>query len=238
MERLRRAALYDERSGIVILLASGARAGVPEGRRNCNNRLQTAAARPANPMISLPFRRNRRNPTIDALYGTIVAQARSPSFYRGYGVPDTVAGRLDMIILHLVLLLRRLAAPSGAAQPIGQQVFDRFCRDIDDNLREMGVGDLAVPKQMRRVAEAFHGRARAYENALAVEGEDALAAALARNVFAAAEPPLGAWRLAAYMRETARRLADQATDALVRAEPDFPDPDAVEPTSLQRVSNR
>ena len=31
----------------------------------------------------------------------------------------------------------------------------------------MGVGDLAVPKEMRRVAEAFYGRAKAYESALA-----------------------------------------------------------------------
>src|SRR3954464_13230827 len=114
-------------------------------------------------MISLPFRRSGQTPSIDALYGMIVAQSRSRAFYLGYGVPDTVAGRLDMIVLHLVLLLRQLTKAQGAVPPIGQQLFDRFCQDIDDNFREMGVGDLAVPKEMRRVAEAFHGRAKAYE---------------------------------------------------------------------------
>jgi cytochrome b pre-mRNA-processing protein 3 len=235
--RLQRAALSDERSGIVILLASQAPAGVPEGQRNCNDRPQTAAAPPANPMISLPFRRSPRSHTIDALYGTIVAQARTPSFYRGYGVPDTVAGRLDMIILHLLLVLRRLAAAPGDARLVGQEVFDRFCQDVDNNLREMGVGDLAVPKQMRRFAGAFYGRAKAYESALAQEDLDALAAALARNVFAAAEPPLGARRLAAYMRQAACRLAEQETAALVRATLDFPDPETVQPQSLQRMPN-
>jgi cytochrome b pre-mRNA-processing protein 3 len=83
------------------------------------------------------------------LYGAIVAQARSPSFYRDYGVPDTVGGRLDMIILHLVLLLARLKGESAQAAALGQHVFDAFCRDIDDNFREMGVGDLAVPREMR-----------------------------------------------------------------------------------------
>ena len=97
----------------------------------------------------------------------IVAQARSPAFYRDYGVPDTVSGRLDMIVLHLVLVLRRMPRAARATMPaLGQQMFDRFCRDIDDNFREMGVGDLAVPKEMQRVAEAFYGRARVYEAAL------------------------------------------------------------------------
>jgi cytochrome b pre-mRNA-processing protein 3 len=182
-------------------------------------------------MISLPFRRSRQTLNIDALYGMIVAQARSPAFYVGYGVPDTVAGRLDMIVLHLVLLLRQLTknhgqAP-GAMPPVGQQLFDRFCRDIDDNFREMGVGDLTVPKEMRKVAEAFYGRAKAYESALAGGSAAVLEAAVTRNVFGVVEPPLGARRLAAYMREASRRLDEQSPDALARAELEFPDPQTV-----------
>jgi cytochrome b pre-mRNA-processing protein 3 len=178
-------------------------------------------------MISLPFRRPRQSPNIAALYGMIVAQARSPAFYLGYGVPDTVAGRLDMIVLHLVLLLRQLTKAQGAVPPIGQQLFDRFCQDIDDNFREMGVGDLAVPKEMQRVAEAFYGRAKAYERALADDSPAALEAAVARNVYGVTEPPLGARRLAAYMREASRRLGEQAVNSLARGELDFPDPEAV-----------
>jgi cytochrome b pre-mRNA-processing protein 3 len=178
-------------------------------------------------MISLPFRRPRQSANIAALYGMIVAQARSPAFYLGYGVPDTVAGRLDMIVLHLVLLLRQLSKAQGAVPPIGQELFDRFCQDIDDNFREMGVGDLAVPKEMRRVAEAFHGRAKAYESALADDSAAALEAAVARNVYGVIEPPLGARRLAAYMREASRRLDDQAVNSLARGNLEFPDPEAV-----------
>jgi cytochrome b pre-mRNA-processing protein 3 len=179
-------------------------------------------------MFSLPFRRPRRDPTIDALYGMIVAQARSPVFYRGYGVPDTVEGRLDMIVLHLVLLLRRLAGGQSQPLPVSQRLFDRFCKDIDDNFREMGVGDLAVPKRMRRVAEAFYGRAKAYEAALAAD-PDALEAAVARNVFGTDHPSLGARRLAAYMRGVAGELGRQPLDALVRGEFAFPDPAGVTP---------
>ena len=177
-------------------------------------------------MISLPFRRPRQAPNIAALYGTIVAQARSPAFYLGYGVPDTVAGRLDMIVLHLVLLLRQLSKAQAAA-PTGQQLFDLFCQDIDDNFREMGVGDLTVPKEMRKVAEAFYGRAKAYEAALADDAQAALEAAVTRNVFGVIEPPLGARRLAAYMREASRRLDGQSADALANGKLEFPDPEAV-----------
>jgi cytochrome b pre-mRNA-processing protein 3 len=178
-------------------------------------------------MISLPFRRSGQTRNIDALYGMIVAQARSRAFYLGYGVPDTVSARLDMIVLHLVLLLRQLPSEDGGTSPTGQRLFDRFCRDIDDNFREMGVGDLKVPKEMQKVAEAFYGRAKAYEGALADDDRAALEAAVARNVFGVTEPPLGARRLAAYMREVSRRLSAQEPQSLARGELDFPDPDAV-----------
>ena len=188
-------------------------------------------------MISLPFRRPRQSPTIDALYGTIVAQARSPSFYLGYGVPDTVEGRLDMIVLHMVLLLRQLTKVSdnarGNVPPVGQELFDRFCQDIDDNFREMGVGDLKVPKEMQRVAEEFYGRAKAYEGALAGEGGEALEAAVARNVYGANETPLGACRLAAYMREAVRRLGLQEAGAFARGNIEFPDPEGVVPPGAE-----
>ena len=154
----------------------------------------------------------------------IVAQARSPAFYRDYGVPDTVSGRFDMIVLHLVLVLRQLRQAPANVHPLGQQIFDRFCRDMDHNFREMGVGDLAVPKEMRRVAEAFYGRAAAYEAALDGGDPAVLVAALARNVFDAGEPPLGARRLAAYMHQAARQLVTQDPAA---GELKFPDPAAV-----------
>ena len=167
-------------------------------------------------MISLPFRRPRRSPTIAALYGAIVAQARSPAFHRSYGVPDTVEGRLDMILLHLVLALRALGRDLAAPPGLGQDLFNHFCRDMDGNLREMGIGDLAVPKHMKRVAEAFYGRTKAYESALDAGDEGALEAAIARNVFGTGEGPVGARRLATYMREADARLTGAGLH--------FPDP--------------
>jgi len=94
-----------------------------------------------------------------------------------------------MIVLHLVLVLSQMKTANGTLPPAGQWLFDRFCQDMDDNLREMGVGDFAVPKRMQKVGEAFYGRAKVYEGALADDNPVALPAAVARNVFGAAEPP-------------------------------------------------
>ena len=168
----------------------------------------------------------RRSPkaTIAALYGAVVAQARCPRFYQEYGVADTVLGRFDMIVLHAALLLRRMREGDGAMQGLAQGVFDAFCLDIDHNLREMGISDQGVPRQMRRVGEAFYGRARAYEAALARPDNGLLAEALARNVYAEIEPQVAATRLADYVREMADALQAQDLGALARGEVRFPEP--------------
>jgi cytochrome b pre-mRNA-processing protein 3 len=151
------------------------------------------------------FRKPRIAPrgTIEAIYGMIVTQAREPMFYRDLGVPDTVNGRFDMLLLHLWLVLRRLKSVE-AGTGLSQALFDHFCEDMDDNLRELGVGDLTVPKRMRAFGEAFYGRAAAYDMALA-EGREAFAQALRRNILNGGDIEK-ARRLAAY--------ADAATAVL------------------------
>lgn len=175
-------------------------------------------------MISLPFWRNRQNPNIAALYGVIVAQARLPVFYQQYVVPDTVDARLDMIVLHLVLVLRRLSqANGGVLPPLGQELFDHFCRDMDDNFREMGVGDFSVPKKMRKVGEAFYGRANAYERALDAGDVAALETAVARNVYSTTEVSLAVRAFVAYMRDASEWLARRSVEELTQGQqPAFP----------------
>ena len=119
--------------------------------------------------------------TIEAIYGMIVAQAREPLFYRDLGVPDTVDGRFDLLLLHLWMVLRRLKSATGGAGR-SQALFDHFCNDMDANLRELGVGDLTVPKRMQAFGEAFYGRSAAYDLAVP-DGIDSLTQALCKNIF-------------------------------------------------------
>jgi cytochrome b pre-mRNA-processing protein 3 len=168
----------------------------------------------------------RRSPqvaTIDRLYGTIVAQVRLPAFYTDYNVADTVEGRFELLVLHQALTARRLAS-DPVLRPLGAALFDRFCRDLDHNLREMGVTDLGVPKKMQGFAAAYFGRARAYEQALNADVATDCEAAVARNVFGQPAPGPGARRLAHYMCKAARALDDCAAASLSRGELAFPDP--------------
>jgi cytochrome b pre-mRNA-processing protein 3 len=171
-------------------------------------------------MIFPLFQRRTAPDTNSILYGTIVAQARSPVFYRDYGVPDTVDGRFELILLHLFLLLRRL----DSDRELGQQVFDLFCRDMDRNLREIGISDLKVPAEMRRIGEAYYGRARAYQAALASKDIEDLNEAISRNVFGAAATSAAAVRLGTYIRKMADHLAEQDIADLRRGVVEFPQP--------------
>jgi len=175
-------------------------------------------------MILPLFRRTVRESTISSLYGTIVAQARLPCFYQEYRVADTVNGRFDLIVLHLAMVLERFAGEPALSR-VGQGLFDRFWQDMDHNLREMGVGDLAVPKKMRALGEAFYGRTNAYRAALADGDAALLAEAMARNIYGGAPPdPAAPRRLAAYMQDALRNLAAQPSDRLAAGELRFPDP--------------
>jgi cytochrome b pre-mRNA-processing protein 3 len=186
-------------------------------------------------MILRAFRRGDPNRNVHGLYGVIVAQARSPAFYTHYGVSDSVEGRFELIVLHLVLVLRRLGAKGAAASErgpslgpgsaVGQRLFDVFCRDLDDNLREMGVGDLAVPRRMSQFGEAFYGRQAAYGAALAATDPQELEKVLARNILSRAEAGEKAAPLARYMRAAAAQLDAQPEDSLIAGRAVFPSPE-------------
>ena len=177
-------------------------------------------------MIFRLFPGNRQEATIKALYGAIVAQARAPVFYRDYDVPDTVNGRFDMIVLHLALFLDRMEAGSEMMRNQGQAVFDLFCSEMDGHLRETGMSDLKVPKEMKQVGRAFYGRRSVYREALAVPGNRRLAEALARNIYLQeASAGARAHRLAAYVRTAAQSLSQQ--NDLERGQLTWPDPRAV-----------
>jgi cytochrome b pre-mRNA-processing protein 3 len=151
----------------------------------------------------------------------IVTQAREPLFYRDLAVPDTVNGRFDLLVMHLWIILHRLRTMEGGVG-LSQALFDRFCADMDANLREMAVGDLAVPKRMRTIGEAFYGRIAAYDRAFSVGSED-LAQALCRNILDGKHIEQ-ARRLSAYAATAIASLASQGDGALLAGSWSFPSP--------------
>jgi cytochrome b pre-mRNA-processing protein 3 len=151
---------------------------------------------------------SRKPNSIAVLYDAIVAAARQPHFYENGGVPDTLDGRFDLIVLHLFLVLERMEAETEGSR---QRLIDYFFLDMDRSLREIGVGDLSVGKKVRKMAEAFYGRITTYTKAIE-QGEAALVEALQRNVFAgesnSAALGLARWAIAARAKLAAQPLAD------------------------------
>jgi len=146
-------------------------------------------------MFQLPFgaQRRARRLVVDALYEEIVAAARRPQFYSDWQVPDTPLGRFEMLSLHLFLFLHRLRDEKGSLRDVAQEVTDHFFREVDHSLRELGIGDMGVPKRMKKLARMFYGRLNAYGQAVDAADEAALAEALKRNI----APDRAVWNEAA-----------------------------------------
>jgi cytochrome b pre-mRNA-processing protein 3 len=123
-----------------------------------------------------------------ALYSEVVAVARAPVFYAELGVPDTIEGRYEMIVLHVVLLLRRIRAPGADQKRLAQALVDFMAADLDRSIRELGVGDMSVGKFMKRLGQGLYGRAAAYDGALDNLDAVALEEAILRNIFDGYDP--------------------------------------------------
>lgn len=159
-----------------------------------------------------------RHPHAESLYEAIVARAREPVLYRELGLPDSLDGRFEALVLHLVLVLRRLKRDFPEGRELAEALQEIFFDDMDRSLREMGAGDLGVGKRVKRMAEAFFGRLASYEAALdrlALDGEDALRATLRRNAFGTLADGQGdVAGLAAYALAQAAALDGQSGAAL------------------------
>ncbi|MBO6719403.1 MAG: ubiquinol-cytochrome C chaperone [Rhizobiaceae bacterium] len=159
---------------------------------------------------------------VDALYEQIVAAARQPAPYADWAVPDTPLGRFELLSLVMILVLRRLKGEPGAASDVAQDLVDTFFRDMDHSIRELGVGDVGVPKRMKKLSRMFYGRAQSYGSALDARDEGALKAALSRNVQPAAKEWPQAGELARYAQLAADALAGQETADIVAGRISFP----------------
>ena len=165
--------------------------------------------------------RNRHERAGFTLYTAAVQAARNPVYFESLGVPDTLDGRFDLVGLFAALVIRRAAALPPPGPELAQAVFDAMFADMDFNLRELGVGDLSIPKRMRAMWEAFHGRALAYEAPLAAGDSEALAGALARNVWRGQAPPGAPAVLAQATLRQDRHLATQDLNCLRGGTIDF-----------------
>lgn len=168
--------------------------------------------------------RNANRAITEALYASIVAAARQPIFYSDWNVPDTPLGRFEMLSLHMFLFQHRMHEETGASWDLAQILIDDFFEDVDHSLRELGIGDMGIPKRMKKLAKMYYGRTANYDDALERGDKEALEAALSRNI----RPDAASWpdaaRLADYVVGAVEKLAAQDSETIRAGQISFPAP--------------
>lgn len=144
------------------------------------------------------------------LWQTVVDEARRPAWYAAHGVTDSVPGRFDMVTAILALVLVRMEA-SEALKTASVMLTELFVRDMDGQLRELGVGDPVVGKHVGKLVGAMGGRLEAYRAGLAAD-DAALAEAARRNL--TLRDTGDAPAIAAGLRAFAERLARTGDERL------------------------
>lgn len=177
-------------------------------------------------MLGWLFGSRANQKIVDALHQRVMQSSRHPLLFVEGGVPDTLEGRFDCLTLHIVLVLRRLKALPPPAQDLAGDLVDRLFAGFDQALREIGVGDVTIPKRMKTMAAAFAGRAKAYERAF-LEGQEALAEVLARNLVTKPLDPDQLHFWTAYLSASTIFLDGLDFASLTTAARLFPDPESV-----------
>lgn len=158
-------------------------------------------------MLTALKKSNKERELANRLHEAIIGRARAPEFFATFGVPDTLDGRFDLVVLHSWLALVRLHEPAlhGISQRLTNMMFAAF----DEGLRELGVSDTGMGRRMKKIADAFYGRFTAYDRAT---DETAMADALVRNLYRGNEKHAEAAKMLA-------RYVFSAKDALAKCDP-------------------
>jgi cytochrome b pre-mRNA-processing protein 3 len=170
-------------------------------------------------MFSWITSRTRRRRNAQNFYGSIVALSRAPALYSDYGVPDTVEGRFEILVLHMFAALERFGLEKGAQRKINQDLVNLFFADMDTTSRELGVGDMKVPKQMRMLAAVFEERIAAYNKAFKEPDMQMLSDEFEQNIFIGNDASHeGAKELVCYAQTLRTKLADISIDVFMSDE--------------------
>lgn len=160
---------------------------------------------------------------VQALYIKAVKQSRQVNFYLDMEVADTVEGRFDMILIHMYAIFRRLKMEQDKTEKFSQSLYDLMFADMDQNLRELGVGDMGLARRVPKMAEAFYGRIKVYEEGLGANDEDALLKeALDRNLYR--KTPVSdesLTKMAIYLRREVQNLENTPIDELLKGQVTF-----------------
>lgn len=89
------------------------------------------------------FKRKKHNPD---LYNTLLKLSRNIFFYDKMKLPDTFETRIYLMFLHFSIMM---IVFKEKGVKFDQDSYDFFFNSIENNLRELGFGDVSVNKKMK-----------------------------------------------------------------------------------------
>ena len=138
-------------------------------------------------MLSFLFPRLTPAPSRgSALFEALVGEARQPHWYLDGQVPDTLEGRFAVLATVFALATVRLERGGEDAQRASVALAERFVEAMDSEHREMGIGDPALGKTVRRLVGGLARRVESWRPVLesGKQWDEAIAGSLFRD-----EPP-------------------------------------------------
>ena len=91
----------------------------------------------------------KKNYKVEKIYQNIIEISRSKYFYIDLNLEDSFETRFDLIIFHAFMVFYFYRFKKIENSEIPQNLFDLMFNDFENNLREMGFGDIAVNKKMK-----------------------------------------------------------------------------------------
>jgi cytochrome b pre-mRNA-processing protein 3 len=149
-----------------------------------------------------------------ALFEAAVAEARRPHWFVEGDLPDTVEGRFAVLATVAALMIVRLERGAAAGEAASVALTERFVEALDSEIREMGVSDPALGKQVRRLVGALAGRVERWRSV--VESGQGWTAEVERSLYgdeALARQPVR--HSEAALQQLWQRLAGSTLGALV-----------------------
>lgn len=178
------------------------------------------------PMFRWFAGRAARKEAAEKIYDAIVAQSRNPGFYIRCGVPDTLSGRFDMLVIHMFVVLQILKLGGREGQLLAQEIVEAFIREMDTMVRDLGVSDRNVPKEVRKIAQLFYGQLLAYSTALQRNDTKGLSAEVWKSFQpgdAAGESSIASESISVYIQQSIKSIQEMPLNMLLQGNIRFPE---------------
>ena len=149
----------------------------------------------------------------EALFAAVTARAREPHWYVEGQVPDTLDGRFRMLATLAALVIARLEQLGKAGDAASVSLTERFIEVMESEHRELGLGDPALGRTVRKLVGSLARRVEIWRNA--VEAPDESNAAPRDSVYRGEIAPAALEYTAGQLRAFWNGLTKVELDAIM-----------------------